>query len=75
MSKGMNQKKDTKKKPAKSMKEKRAEKQAKRQTKGWRARRGFDAQVATASVESDRTIRSTGSPPRVVLSIAPPADW
>jgi len=34
MSKGMNQKKDTKKKPAKSMKEKRAEKQAKRQTKG-----------------------------------------
>lgn len=30
MSKGMNQKKDTKKKPAKTLKEKRAEKQAKR---------------------------------------------
>jgi len=30
MSKGMNQKKETKKKPAKSMKEKRAEKQTKR---------------------------------------------
>ena len=31
MSKGMNQKKDTKKKPTKTLKEKRAEKQAKRQ--------------------------------------------
>ena len=30
MSKGMNQKKDAKKKPAKNLKEKRAEKQAKR---------------------------------------------
>jgi hypothetical protein len=34
MSKGLNQKKDAKKKPAKSMKEKRAEKQAKRQSRG-----------------------------------------
>jgi hypothetical protein len=34
MSKGMNQKKDAKKKPAKTMKEKRADKQAKRQTRG-----------------------------------------
>jgi hypothetical protein len=34
MSKGLNQKKDTKKKPAKTLKEKRAEKDAKRQSKG-----------------------------------------
>jgi hypothetical protein len=34
MSKGLNQKKDTKKKPAKSLKEKRAEKEAKRQSRG-----------------------------------------
>ncbi len=34
MSKGLNQKKDAKKKPAKSLKEKRAEKEAKRQSKG-----------------------------------------
>jgi hypothetical protein len=34
MSKGMNQKKDAKKKPAKTMKEKRADKQAKRQSRG-----------------------------------------
>lgn len=33
MSKGMNQKKDTKKKPAKTLKEKRAEKSAKKQGK------------------------------------------
>ncbi len=33
MSKGMNQKKDTKKKPAKTLKEKRAEKTAKKQGK------------------------------------------
>jgi len=33
MSKGMNQKKDTKKKPAKTLKEKRAEKQTKKQGK------------------------------------------
>lgn len=34
MSKGLNQKKDTKKKPTKSLKEKRAEKNAKRQSRG-----------------------------------------
>jgi len=34
MSKGLNQKKDAKKKPAKSLKEKRAEKNAKKQSKG-----------------------------------------
>jgi len=34
MSKGLNQKKDAKKKPAKTLKEKRAEKEAKRQSKG-----------------------------------------
>lgn len=34
MSKGLNQKKDTKKKPAKNLKEKRAEKEAKRQSRG-----------------------------------------
>lgn len=34
MSKGMNQKKDTKKKPAKTMKEKKQAKDAKKQSKG-----------------------------------------
>jgi hypothetical protein len=34
MSKGMNQKKDTKKKPAKTMKEKKQAKDAKKQNKG-----------------------------------------
>jgi hypothetical protein len=34
MSKGLNQKKDAKKKPTKSLKERRAEKQAKKQSKG-----------------------------------------